>query len=78
MIKNLLATEKAVRMLDDNVITLIVDERVNKEQIKQEVEKVFKIEISKIRVLNTKKGKKVYVTLKKGDAKDIATELGMI
>ena len=72
-------SEKSVRLSEqENKVTLIVEEKATKEQIKKEFEKRFKIKITKINVLNDFKGrKKAYITLKQGfNAMDVMSELG--
>ena len=75
-------TEKAARLGDKNtyVFNVLVD--VNKTDLKKELEKAHKVKVLSINVVNTKAkkifsrgrfgvksgGKKVYVTLKKGDS----------
>ncbi len=80
ILKNLLSTEKSVRMIDkDNVITFIVDNRASKNEIKQEVERLFEVKVEKVRTLIEKKGKKAFVKInRKTPAMDIATQMGMI
>jgi len=80
LIKYPLSTEKAVRLTEENnTVTFIVDGKAKKESVKEEVEKTFNVKVSKVRIVNTKQGKKAYVKLRKDyNALDIATELGLI
>ena len=75
-----IVTEKAVMMIEaHNALTFQTDKRVNKEDIKQEVEKLFKVKISNVRTLVRGNKKYAYVKLKKNfPAIDIATKLGII
>ncbi len=80
IIKNPVSTEKAVRLMEsNNTITFIVNEKSNKNQIKKAVEKLFKVNVEKVRIVNEGKKKKAYVVLgKDSNALDVATELGMV
>lgn len=79
MIK-LLSTEKAIRLIEaENTLVLEVDRRKNKQEIKKEIEEIFKIKVDSINVLIRKNKKYVYVKLdKKNPAIDVATKFGMI
>lgn len=73
-------TEKAVMMIErDNVITFQVSRKMEKKDIKKELEDLFNIEIAKIRTLVRDNKKTAYVKLK-GDtlAIDVATKLGLM
>ncbi len=80
MIIKPLTTEKAIRLIEmDNTILFQVDSRDNKEKIKEDVEKMFKVKVEKINVVNRGTKKIAYIKLnKKNPAIDIATKLGMI
>jgi len=81
IIKYPVTTEKAVRLMqDENKLTFIVDRKSKKTEIKEALEKMFKIKIIKINTMITPKGKKkAYVRLDKEKlAMDIATELGFM
>jgi large subunit ribosomal protein L23 len=80
IIKNLLATEKSVRMIDkENVITFMVDNKASKKEIKEEVEKLFNVKVLGVRTHSDKKGKRAFVRIDpKTPAMDIATQMGMI
>jgi len=81
IIKYPLLTEKAVGLIEkENKIVFIVDKKVNKEEIKKEVEKKYKIKVEKINIINTIKGeKKAYIKLKPGfKATDLALKLKII
>jgi large subunit ribosomal protein L23 len=49
-------TEKATNLVKDNVYTFIVSEKANKFQIKEAVEKLYKVKVSAIKSV-TRKGK---------------------
>ena len=73
-------TEKAVMMIEaQNVLTFDTEKEIKKEQIKKEVESLFKVRIEKIRTMIKKNKKRAYVKLEKEfPAIDIATKLGII
>ena len=79
LIKYFYLTEKAVSLLDKNIITVIVDIRARKPDIKREIEKLFNVEVEKVNTLITPKGeKKAYVKLKKGySAEELLRSLGL-
>jgi len=73
-------TEKAVMMIESqNVLTFEVSTKMNKSEIKKEIESVFGVKIDRIRTLIRSNKKCVYVKLnKKNPAIDVATKLGLI
>ncbi len=81
IIKYPIQTEKAVRLMEkDNKLTLIVDLKANKTQIKKAVEDLFEVKVVKLNTLITMDGeKKAYVKLSKDTpAIDVATKLGLM
>ncbi len=81
VIKNPITTEKAVRLMEsENKLIFIVNNDSSKKDIKDAVEKVFKVKIIKVNTLITPKGlKKAYITLSpETPALDVATQLGLI
>ena len=78
-------TEKATNLRDRNIYTFKVDRRANKLQIRSAIESVFEVKVESVRVLNVRRKpkrqgmfqgftstwKKVYVTLRSGDAIEI-------
>uniref|UniRef100_A0A7C3RCN4 Large ribosomal subunit protein uL23 n=1 Tax=Archaeoglobus fulgidus TaxID=2234 RepID=A0A7C3RCN4_ARCFL len=79
LIKCFLVTEKSVAELEKNVLTAIVDTRARKEEIKKEIEKLFKVEVERVNTLITSKGeKKAYIKLKPDySAEEILSKLGV-
>jgi len=76
-----LTTEKSVRLMEkDNVLTFIVDRKVNKNEIKRETESMFKVKVKAVNALILPNGKKkAYVRLDESTpARDVATQLGII
>ena len=75
-----LVTEKAVMMIEsNNTITFRTEKEKTKEQIKKEVEDLFKVKVDNVKTLIRNNKKITYVKLKKEfPAIDVATKLGMI
>ncbi len=75
-----IVTEKAVMMIESqNVLTFVTEKERTKTEVKEEIEKLFKVKISKIRSMIKGNKKYVYVKLKKEfPAIDIATKLGLM
>jgi large subunit ribosomal protein L23 len=73
-------TEKAVMMIEaQNVLTFRTDKDKTKEEIKKEIEEIFKVKVERVRTLIKGNKKYTYVKLKKEfPAIDIATKLGLI
>ncbi|NLI12146.1 50S ribosomal protein L23 [Pelotomaculum propionicicum] len=85
VLKRPVVTEKSTSLLQDNKYTFVVDPRANKTEIKQAVEKIFKVKVEKVNTMNVKgkikrvrripgrtpDTKKAIVTLKKGDKIEI-------
>ena len=81
-----LVTEKSTNLSDQNKIIFKVPNKTNKINLKKNIEKIFKVNITKINIINKQprkkivKGKKVRVmghkkaiiTLKKGQSIDLA------
>ena len=81
VIKYPLSTEKAIRLMEsENKLIFVVDLRSKKPEIKQAVEKTFKVKVIKVNTLVTPKGvKRAYVKLDPASpALDIATDLGLM
>ncbi len=80
-------TEKSTNMSEQNKIVFKVNKNFNKKLIKKNIEKIFKVEVTKINIINKKtkikstRGRKVkvpgfkkaIVTLKKGQNIDLTT-----
>ncbi len=74
-------TEKAINLVEkENTLTLIVDRRASKHDIKRAVELIFNVKVERVRTLIASKGeKKAYVKLApEYKASDIAAHLGLI
>ena len=81
IIKYPLLTEKAVGLIEkENKIAFIVDKNANKEEIKKEVEKKYKVKVKSVNTVNTIQGKKkAYIKLKpEFKAADLALKLKII
>ena len=82
-----LVTEKSTNLSEQNKITFKVHNNANKKNLKNNIEKIFKVNVTKINIINKKarvkttRGKKVRVkgfkkaiiTLKKGQNIDLTT-----
>ena len=80
-------TEKSTNMSELNKITFKVPKGANKKNLKKNIEKIFKVDVTKINIINKQnrtklaRGKKVKVsgykkaiiTLKKGQSIDLTT-----
>lgn len=75
-----LATEKAMRLLEsENKITFIVDRRTNKQEIKKEIEKTFKVKVHSMSTHIRNNQKIAIIRLnKENPAIDIATKIGLM
>ncbi|MBI2630165.1 50S ribosomal protein L23 [Candidatus Pacearchaeota archaeon] len=75
-----ITTEKAVKLIEiENTLLFKVDSRMDKEEIKSEIEKLFNVKVEGVRTLMKGNEKVAYVKLnKKNPAIDVATKLGMI
>lgn len=80
MILKPITTEKAVKLIDiDNTLMFEAPRSSNRTKIKLELERVFNVKVSKVRILIHENKKIAYVKLnKENPAIDIATKLGMI
>tara|TARA_Y100000310_G_scaffold159627_1_gene159248 strand:- start:14307 stop:14567 length:261 start_codon:yes stop_codon:yes gene_type:complete len=81
IIKNPLATEKSVRIMEsENKLVFLVNRKFKKQEIKEAIEKIFEVKVIKINTLTTPAGKKkAYVRLSlETPAIDVATKLGLV
>ncbi len=58
IIKGPIMTEKSSTLASQNVVTLSVDVKANKTQIKQAVEKVFNVKVESVNTVNVRPKKK--------------------
>ena len=86
-IRNPIVTEKATILSEQNKTVFKVHNKANKKNIKKNIEKLFKVNVVKINIINQKtklklrQGKKAYktgykkaiITLKKGQSIDLTT-----
>ena len=86
-IRQPIITEKATILSEQNKTVFKVHEGANKESIKKNIEKLFKVNVIKVNIINTKTKrkmkqgkasfksgyKKAIVTLKKGQSIDLTT-----
>jgi len=75
-----IVTEKAVRLIEaENTLIFEVDKRLDKTELKKQIEEVFNVKVEKINTSIRKNKKYAYVKLNKNNlAIDIATKLGLI
>ena len=80
-------TEKSTALSDQNKIVFKVPKRANKNNLKKNIEKIFKVNVVKINIINKQKRKKLtrgrkinvkgykkaIITLKKGQSIDLTT-----
>lgn len=81
IIKYPLSTEKSIRLMEsENKLVFIVDIKAKKGEIKEELEKTFKVKVVQVRTLITPEGKKkAYVRFaEESPAIDLATKLGLM
>ena len=81
IIKYPLSTEKSIRLMEsENKLIFIVDEKANKQEIKQAIEQMFSVKVEQVRTLNDSKGRKrAYITFSpESPAIDLATKLGLM
>ena len=81
IIKYPLSTEKSIRLMEsENKLIFVVDLKAKKPEIKQAIEKTFKVKVEKVTTLITPDGhKRAYVKLSaETPALDVATDLGLM
>ena len=86
-IRNPIITEKATILSEQNKTVFKVHKNANKHNIKKNIEKIFKVNVIKVNIINTKTKtklkqgkisrksgyKKAIITLKKGQSIDLTT-----
>ena len=86
-IRNPIVTEKATILSEQNKTVFKVHEKANKKTIKNNIEKLFKVNVIKVNIINQKSKfkikqgrksiktgyKKAIITLKKGQSIDLTT-----
>ncbi len=79
ILKAFLVTEKSTMLLENNILTAIVDIRAKKKDIAREIEKRFGVEVERVNTLITPKGeKKAYIKLKpEYSAEELLSKLGV-
>ena len=80
MIKGFKTTEKSVRLIEgENTLSLEVDRRDSKDEIKKQVEETFKVKVEGVNTHIQANKKFAYVKLnEKNPAIDVATKFGVI
>ena len=88
-VRNPIITEKATVLSEQNKTVFNVHKGANKKNIKKNIEKLFKVNVVKVNIINTKTKKKIkqgklsrksgykkaIITLKKGQSIDLTTGL---
>ena len=64
-------TEKSTNLSEQNKIVFKVPSSANKKNLKNNIEKIFKVNVTKVNIIN--KQKRVKITLKKGQSIDLTT-----
>ena len=81
VIKHPLSTEKSIRLMEsENKLIFVVDMKADKKEIKDAVEKIFKVKVKKVNTFISPRGeKRAYVKFSdETPAIDIATQLGLM
>jgi ribosomal protein uL23 len=81
IIKYPLSTEKSIRLMEsENKLVFVVEKKAKKKEIKDEIEKTYKVKIINVKTfVDTKGRKKAYVKFSdETPAIDIATQLGLM
>lgn len=81
MIRTVLATEKATRLMEsENKLIFVVDKKATKDQIRKDIENLFGVKIVNINtMIGPDAKKKAYVTFADNTpAIDLATKLGLM
>ncbi|VVB57015.1 50S ribosomal protein L23 [uncultured archaeon] len=75
-----ITTEKAIGMIElENKLLFVVEMRATKAQIKEEIERLFKVKVGSVNTKITPHGAKhAFIRLKEGKADDIATQLKIV
>ena len=82
-----IVTEKSTNLSEQNKIIFKINKNANKKNIKKNIEKIFKVNVVKINIINKKAKRKIkqgrlskktgykkaVITLKKGQSIDLAT-----
>ncbi len=80
IIKYPYVTEKtSVLITKNNTLTFIIKGKSSKKEITDAIESLYNIEVAKVNVLVSKKGKKAYVRLAEGySASEVASKIGIV
>lgn len=81
IIKYPLSTEKSIRLMEsENKLIFVVNKKATKKEIKREIEKMFKVEVTGVNTFISQEGeKRAYVRFsQKNPAIDIATQMGLM
>ncbi|MBI3052248.1 50S ribosomal protein L23 [Candidatus Woesearchaeota archaeon] len=76
-----LSTEKGIRLMEsENKLVFLVDRSASKQEIKEAIEKMFKVKVDRVSTMIGASGRKrAYVRLAAGSpAIEVATQLGLM
>jgi ribosomal protein L23 len=80
IIKYPLSTEKSIRLMEsENKLIFVVEKKSNKTQIREAIEKMFKVKVSDVKTYISGGKKRAYIRFSaETPAIDIATQLGLM
>ncbi len=81
VVKCPLSTEKSMRLMEaENKLLFVVDLKATKPEIKQAIEKIFNVKVTKVRtVITPDTQKRAYVTFSPDTlVLDVATQMGLM
>ncbi|MCD6434397.1 MAG: 50S ribosomal protein L23, partial [Candidatus Diapherotrites archaeon] len=76
-----LISEKTTNMIEaENKLCFVVDDKANKAKIKEAVERVYNVKVTKVNVIRDRKGKKraIVKLSKEHNASELASKLGIV
>lgn len=76
-----LSTEKSIRMMEsENKLAFVVDEKANRRDVKEALEKLFSVKVVSVNLYHSVSGKKrAYVQFApENPAVDVATKMGIM
>ncbi len=80
VIRHPLSTEKSIKLMEaENKLIFVIDMKASKKDVKEAIEKLFKVKVASVNTFIMKGEKRAYVRLKpESPAIEIATQLGMM
>ena len=79
-VKYPLSTEKSIRLMEsENKLIFVVDKKSTKKEIKEAIEKMFKVKVDGVKTYIMNGKKRAYIKFaQENPAIDIATQLGLM